>query len=174
MSLTDIKNSIRNVPDYPKQGIQFKDITTAMKNPQIFREIIDTMAEYFGDKKIDYVVGIDARGFIFGAALAYKLGCGFVPVRKPGKLPADTIAEEYALEYGSDKLEIHKDALKKGDRVVIIDDLVAIGGTAEAAAKLVKRLGAEIVSFAFVIELTALKGRDKLSRFADVYSLIKF
>ncbi len=174
MSLANIKKSIRNVPDYPKPGVQFKDITTAMKNPQIFREIIDTMTEYFGDKKIDYVVGIDARGFILGGALAYKLGCGFVPVRKPGKLPADTIAEEYALEYGKDKLEIHKDALHKGDRVIIVDDLVAIGGTAEAAAKLVQKLGATIDSFAFAIELTALKGRDKLSRFADVYSLIKF
>lgn len=174
MSLADIKNSIRNIPDYPKPGIQFKDITTAMKNPRIFKEIIDMMTEHFRTEKIDYVVGIDARGFIFGAALAYQLGCGFVPVRKPGKLPADTISEEYALEYGTDKLEIHQDALKKGDRVMIVDDLIAVGGTAEAAAKLVKRLGADIVSFAFVIELTALKGRDKLLPFADVYSLIKF
>ncbi len=174
MSLADIKNSIRNIPDYPKPGIQFKYITTAMKNPQIFKEIIDLMTAHFAGAKIDYVVGIDARGFIFGAALAYKLGCGFVPVRKPGKLPADTIAEEYALEYGTDKLEIHKDALQKGDRVIIVDDLIAVGGTAKAAAKLVTRLGAEIAAFAFVIELTELKGRDKLSTLADVFSLIKF
>ncbi len=174
MSLTDIEKSIRNIPDYPKPGVQFKDITTAMKNPQIFKEIIDMMTVHFSNKKIDYVVGIDARGFIFGAVLAYQLGCGFIPVRKPGKLPADTIAEEYALEYGTDKLEIHKDALKEGDRVIIVDDLVAIGGTAEAAAKLVERLGADIVSFAFAIELVALKGRDKLLPFADVYSLVKF
>ena len=174
MSLAEIKKSIRNIPDYPKPGIQFKDITTAMKNPQIFREIIDLMAAHFAVQKIDYVVGIDARGFIFGAALAYKLGCGFVPVRKPGKLPADTIAEEYALEYGTDKLEIHKDALKKGDRVIIVDDLIAVGGTAEAAAKLVEKLGAKIVSFAFVIELNELGGSAKLESRAEVYSLVQF
>jgi len=174
MNMADIKKSIRNIPDYPKPGVQFKDITTAMKNPEVFREIIDTMANHFATAQIDYVVGIDARGFIFGAALAYKLGCGFVPVRKPGKLPADTIAEEYALEYGTDKLEIHKDALQKGDRVIIVDDLIAVGGTAEAAGKLVTRLGAKIVAFAFAIELLALKGRDKLSHIAEVYSLIQF
>lgn len=174
MSLSDIKNSIRNIPDYPKVGVQFKDITTAMKQPKVMREIVDTMAKHFADTQIDYVVGIEARGFIFGAALAYKLGCGFIPVRKPGKLPAQTIAEEYALEYGTDKLEIHQDALKKGDRVLIVDDLIAIGGTAEAAAKLVKKLGAETKAFAFVIELPDLKGRDKLEHIAEVYSLLKF
>lgn len=174
MSLADIKNSIRNVPDYPKPGIQFKDITTAMKNPAVFKEIIDEMAAHFAARKIDYVVGIDARGFIFGAALAYKLGCGFVPVRKPGKLPADTIAEEYALEYGTDKLEIHRDALEKGDRVVVVDDLIAIGGTAKAAANLVQKLGAEIAAFAFAVELTDLHGREKLQDIAEVYSLVQF
>lgn len=174
MSLADIKNSIRNIPDYPKAGIQFKDITTAMKQPQIFQEIIDEFANRFATQKIDYIVGIEARGFIFGAALAYKLGCGFIPVRKPHKLPAETISEEYALEYGTDTLEIHKDALGKGDRVVIVDDLIAIGGTAEAAAKLVQKLGGEIAAFAFVIELVELGGRDKLKNIADVYSLIKF
>lgn len=174
MNIADIKKSIRNIPDYPKPGIQFKDITTAMKNPEVFREIIDAMANHFATAQIDYIVGIDARGFIFGAALAYKLGCGFVPVRKPGKLPADVIAEEYALEYGTDKLEIHKDALQKGDRVIIVDDLIAVGGTAEAAGKLVTRLKATIVAFAFAIELVALKGRDKLSHIAEVYSLVKF
>lgn len=174
MSIAEIKKSIRNIPDYPKPGIQFKDITTAMKNPQIFKEIIDLMTTHLSKQPIDYIVGIDARGFIFGAALAYKLGCGFVPVRKPGKLPADTIAEEYALEYGTDKLEIHKDALQKGDRVIIVDDLIAVGGTAEAAAKLVEKLGAKIISFAFVIELTALNGRAKLESRAKVYSLVQF
>ena len=174
MSLTDIKNSIRNVPDYPKPGIQFKDITTAMKNPAVFKEIIDEMAAHFAEREIDYVVGIDARGFIFGAALAYKLGCGFVPVRKPGKLPADTIAEEYALEYGTDKLEIHRDALQEGDRVIIVDDLIAVGGTARAAANLVQRLGAEIAAFAFAVELTDLHGREKLQDIAEVYSLVQF
>ena len=174
MSLTDIKNSIRNIPDYPKPGIQFKDITTAMKNPAIFKEIIAEMAAHFAEQNIDYIIGIEARGFIFGAALAYRLGCGLVPVRKSGKLPADTITEEYALEYGTDKLEIHKDALKKGSRVVIVDDLIAIGGTAKAAANLVQKLGANVVSFAFVIELTALNGREKLHNIADVYSLVQF
>ncbi len=174
MSLSDIANSVRNIPDYPKPGIQFKDITTSMKNPAIFKEITDLMTAHFADRKIDYVVGIDARGFIFGATLAYKLGCGFVPVRKPGKLPADTIAEEYELEYGTDRLEIHKDALKKGDRVLIVDDLIAVGGTAEAAAKLAQRLGAEIAAFAFVVELTELDGRAKLQDIAEVYSLIQF
>ena len=174
MSLTDIKNSVRNIPDYPKPGIQFKDITTSMKNPAIFKEMIDLLAAHFAAQKIDYIVGIDARGFIFGGALAYKLGCGFVPVRKPGKLPADTIAEEYALEYGTDTLEIHKDALKKGDRVIIVDDLIAVGGTAQAAANLVQKLGATIVAFAFAIELTALKGREKLQHLAEVYSLVQY
>ena len=174
MSLIEIKNSIRNIPDYPKPGIQFKDITTSIKNPQIFKEIITTMAAHFAGQKINYVVGIDARGFIFGAALAYQLGCGFVPVRKPGKLPADTIAEEYALEYGTDKLEIHKDALQHGDRVLIVDDLIAVGGTAEAAAKLAKKSGAEIAAFAFVIELTALNGRKKLQNIAEVFSLVQY
>ena len=174
MSLADIKNSIRNIPDYPKAGIQFKDITTAMKQPEILHEIIDDLAQHFVAQKPDYIVGIDARGFIFGAALAYKLGCGFIPVRKPGKLPAATIATEYALEYGTDKLEIHTDALKKGDRVIIVDDLIAIGGTAEAAAQLVKELGAEIIAFAFVVELNALHGRDKLEDIAEVYSLVQF
>ena len=174
MSLSDIKNSIRNIPNYPKPEIQFKDITTAMKQSNILREIIDTLAMRYNDAKIDYVVGIEARGFIFGAALAYKLGCGFIPVRKPGKLPAQTIAEEYKLEYGTDKLEIHCDALQKGDRVLIVDDLIAIGGTAEAAAKLVKKLGAEIVAFAFVIELLELNGRAKLEPIAEVYSLVQY
>lgn len=174
MSLAEIKKSIRNIPDYPKQGVQFKDITTTMKNPTLFCELIDLMAAHFAARKIDYVVGIDARGFIFGGALAYRLGCGFVPVRKPGKLPADTIAEEYALEYGTDKLEIHKDALNKGDNVIIVDDLIAVGGTAEAAAKLVKRLGANIEAFAFAIELTSLGGRFKLADLAEVFSIIQF
>lgn len=174
MSLTEIKNSIRNIPNYPKSGIQFKDITTAIKNPVIFKEIIDLLAKHLAEQKIDYVAGIEARGFIFGAALAYRLGCGFIPIRKHGKLPADTIAEEYALEYGIDKLEIHKDALHQGDRVVIIDDLIAVGGTAYAAANLVKKLGAQIVSFAFVIELTSLKGSKKLKDIAEVYSLVQY
>ena len=174
MSIEEIKNSIRNVPDFPQKGIQFKDITTALKNPQILKEILDICARHYQGKKIDYVVGIESRGFIFGTALAYLLGCGFVPVRKPGKLPNKVITQEYALEYGTDRIEIHADALNKGDKVLIVDDLLATGGTAEAAAELVKKLNAEIEGFAFVIELNDLHGRDRLSAVADVYSVVRY
>ncbi|MEE6207204.1 MAG: adenine phosphoribosyltransferase [Alphaproteobacteria bacterium] len=174
MSLQDIQNSIRNIPNFPKPGIQFKDITTAVKQPAILKEILDTIAAQFKSQKIDYVVGIESRGFIFGTALAYLLGCGFVPVRKPGKLPADVISQEYALEYGTDKIEMHKDALHKGDRVLIVDDLLATGGTAAAAAQLISQTGAEIVAFTFVIELADLGGRQLLENHAEVYSLIKY
>ena len=174
MSLQDIQNSIRNVPDFPKQGIQFKDITTAVKQPKILKEILETIAAQFKSQKIDYVVGIESRGFIFGTALAYLLGCGFVPVRKPGKLPADVISQEYALEYGTDKIEMHKDALHTGDRVLVVDDLLATGGTAAAAAKLINQTGAEIIAFAFVIELADLGGRELLEDYAKVYSVVKY
>lgn len=174
MSIEDIKNSIRNVPDFPKKGIQFKDITTAIKNPKIYREIIDLMAQEFAHKKIDYVVGIEARGFILGAALAYKLGCGFVPVRKANKLPAQVLTQKYALEYGTDSLEIHADALENGTTALIIDDLLATGGTALATAKLVKQLGANVAAFAFVIELTDLNGAEKLIPFGKVISLLRY
>ena len=174
MTIQDIKNSIRNVPDFPKSGIQFKDITTAIKQPQILQEIITTIAAKYQNQHIDYVVGIESRGFIFGAALAYALKCGFVPIRKPNKLPAQTISQEYALEYGTDKLEIHTDAIAEASKVLIIDDLLATGGTAAAAAKLVQRLHANIVGFAFIIELTALQGSKSLQQYADVYSLLKY
>ena len=174
MTIQDIKNSIRNVPDFPKSGIQFKDITTAIKQPQILQEIITTIAAQYQNQHIDYVVGIESRGFIFGAALAYALKCGFVPIRKPNKLPAQTISQEYALEYGTDKLEIHTDAFTEASKVLIIDDLLATGGTAAAAAKLVQRLHANIVGFAFIIELTALQGSKSLQQYADVYSLLKY
>ncbi|MBP1531956.1 MAG: adenine phosphoribosyltransferase [Alphaproteobacteria bacterium] len=174
MTIQDIKNSIRNVPDFPKSGIQFKDITTAIKQPQILQEIITTIAAQYQNQHIDYVVGIESRGFIFGAALAYALKCGFVPIRKPNKLPAQTISQEYALEYGTDKLEIHTDAIAEASKVLIIDDLLATGGTAAAAAKLVQRLHANIVGFAFIIELTALQGSKSLQQYADVYSLLKY
>ncbi|MBO6281219.1 MAG: adenine phosphoribosyltransferase [Alphaproteobacteria bacterium] len=174
MSLQDIQNSIRNVPDFPKPGIQFKDITTAVKQPKILKEILETIAAQFKSQKIDYVVGIESRGFIFGTALAYLLGCGFVPVRKPGKLPADVISQEYALEYGTDKIEMHKDALHTGDRVLVVDDLLATGGTAAAAAKLINQTGAEIIAFAFVIELADLGGRQLLEDYAKVCSLVKY
>ena len=174
MSMSDIKNSIRNIPDFPKKGIQFKDITTALKKPNVLKEILDTCARHYNGQKIDYIVGIESRGFIFGTALAYLLGCGFIPIRKPGKLPAEVITREYALEYGTDRIEIHADALNKDDRVLIVDDLLATGGTAEAAAELVKKLNAEIVGFAFLIELGDLHGRDKLTSYADVYSVIRY
>jgi len=174
MSIQSIKDSIRNIPDFPKKGIQFKDITTALKNAEILKEILDTCAEHYRGKKIDYVVGIESRGFIFGTALAYLLNCGFIPVRKPGKLPAEVITQEYKLEYGTDRIEMHADALCKGDKVLIVDDLLATGGTAKAAADLVQKTGAEVVEFAFVIELNDLRGRDKLSSVADVYSAVEY
>lgn len=174
MTVQSIKNSIRNVPDFPKQGIQFKDITTALKDAEILKEILDTCAQHYRDKKIDYVVGIESRGFIFGTALAYLLNCGFIPVRKPGKLPAKVISQEYELEYGTDRIEMHADALTKGDNVLIVDDLLATGGTAKAAADLVQKTGAKVVEFAFVIELNDLHGRDKLTPIADVYSVVEY
>ena len=174
MSLDAIKNSIRNVPDYPKVGIQFKDITTALQKPEIFRKTIDLLAKHYQNEQFDYIIGIESRGFIFASALAYILGCGFIPIRKSGKLPAEVIAQEYELEYGTDKIEIHKDALKKGDKVLIIDDLLATGGTAIAAAELIKKADATISGFAFMIELKELKGKEKLESYAEVFSLIEY
>lgn len=174
MNIDEIKNAIRNIPDYPKPGIQFKDITTAIKQPEIFKKITDLFVQYYQDKQIDYIIGIESRGFIFASALAYLLGCGFVPIRKSGKLPADVITQEYELEYGKDRIEIHTDALEKGDRVLIIDDLLATGGTTLAAAELVKKTNAEIAGFAFLIELSDLGARKKLEQFAEVFSLIEY
>jgi adenine phosphoribosyltransferase len=168
-----IKSKIRTVPNWPKEGIMFKDITTLLKDPQGFKETIDLLYNRYKDKKIDKVIGIESRGFIFGAPLAYLLGCGFVPVRKPGKLPAECISEEYFLEYGKDKIEIHKDAIEKGDKVLIVDDLIATAGTASAARNLVKKLGGKIVECAFIIELVDLKGRDKLKG-ENIYSVVEF
>lgn len=157
-----VREHVREVPDFPKKGILFLDITTATKDAKSMQYMTDFLYEQFKDEKIDYVTGIESRGFIFGAAVAYKLGAGFVPIRKPNKLPAETIKEEYSLEYGTDTIEIHADALKKGDRVLVIDDLLATGGTALAACNLVKRIGAEVVASAFIIELDPLKGREKI------------
>ena len=167
MTLTEedfkyVREHVREVPDFPKKGILFLDITTATKDAKSMQYMTDFLFEQFKDEKINYVVGIESRGFIFGAALAYKLGSGFVPIRKPNKLPAETIKEEYSLEYGTDTIEIHADALKKGDRVLVIDDLLATGGTALAACNLVKRIGAEVAAAAFIIELDPLKGREKI------------
>jgi len=168
-----IKSKIRTVPHWPKQGIMFRDITTLLKDAQGFKETIDLLYYRYKDKKIDKVIGIESRGFIFGAPLAYLLGCGFVPVRKPGKLPAECESEEYTLEYGKDKIEIHKDAIKKGEKILIVDDLIATAGTAKAARNLLKKLGAEIVECAFIIELVDLRGRDKLKG-ENIYSVVEF
>ena len=168
-----IKSKIRTVPHWPKQGIMFRDITTLIKDPEGFKETIDLLYSRYKDKKIDKVVGIESRGFIFGAPLAYLLGCGFVPVRKPGKLPAECESEEYTLEYGKDKIEIHKDAIDKGDRVLIVDDLIATAGTASAARNLIKKLGGKLVECAFIVELVDLRGRDKLKG-ENIYSVVEF
>ena len=168
-----LKKLIREVPDFPKKGINFYDITTLLKDKVGFATLIDALCEHYLDKKIDLVLGIEARGFIFGPAMAYRLNAGFVPVRKPNKLPAETAKVKYDLEYGSDTLEIHKDAIKKGQRVVIVDDLLATGGTAKACVQLAGNLGASIQGVAFVVELDFLKGRHKLAGF-DVFSLLNY
>jgi len=157
-----IKSRIRTVPHWPKKGIMFRDITTLLKDPVGLKICIDDFVKRYSDKDIDIVVGIDSRGFILGGALAYLLGKGFVPVRKKGKLPAETEREEYALEYGTDIVEIHKDAITKGQKVLIVDDLIATGGTVTAAAKLVKKLHGKIVELAFIVDLPDLGGRKKL------------
>lgn len=172
-NIQKIKSMIRDIPDFPKKGILFRDITTALKDAQTLKLTVDEIYEAFKDEKIDYIAGIESRGFIYGMPLAYKLNCGFIPVRKPNKLPAETISQEYELEYGTDKIEIHKDALKKGDRVLIVDDLLATGGTAAAAAKLVSSV-AEVVGMAFVIELEELQGRNKLPENVKILSLVKY
>jgi adenine phosphoribosyltransferase len=161
--MDQLKSKIRHVPDFPKAGILFYDITTLLQDPAGFRMAIDSLATPFIDRRIDLVVGIESRGFIFGSAVADRLGAGFSPVRKPGKLPSTTMRASYDLEYGSDALEIHDDAVKTGQRVLIVDDLLATGGTAKAAADLVGRLGGEVQALAFLIELVGLKGRDRLA-----------
>ncbi len=162
MDMNHLKTKIRHVPDFPKAGILFYDITTLLQDPAGFRMAIDSLALPFKDQGIDVVVGIESRGFIFGAAVADRIGAGFTPVRKPGKLPSTTVRASYALEYGSDALEIHHDAVANGQRVLIVDDLLATGGTAQAATDLVKRLGGTVHALAFLIELVALNGRAKL------------
>ena len=169
-----IKSKIRDVVDFPREGIVFKDITTVLRDPIAFKNAVDLLANYFEKHKIDYIAGIEARGFIFGSALAYKLGVGFIPIRKPGKLPAKTERVSYQLEYGTDSLEIHIDAIEPGKRVLIVDDLLATGGTAEAAIKLVKRIGGVIIGIAFVVELEFLKGREKLPEDCKITTLISF
>ena len=158
-----LKSKIRHVPDFPKPGILFYDITTLLQDPAGFRQAVDALSAPFSDQGIELVVGIESRGFIFGAAVADRLGAGFSPVRKPGKLPSTTIRASYDLEYGSDALEIHDDAVGRGQRVLIVDDLLATGGTAKATSELVSRLGGEVVAHAFLIELVGLNGREKLA-----------
>ena len=169
----DLKEKIRNIQDFPKPGIGFKDITTLLQDGAAFRAAIDTIAENLKDKKVDVIVGPEARGFIMGAPLAYAMGAGFVPIRKPGKLPGETVSYEYDLEYGTDKIEMHKDGIKKGQRVAIVDDLLATGGTAEAAVKLIESLGGEVVSIQFLIELEFLNGREKFEGY-NVDSIITY
>ena len=168
-----LKALVRTVPDFPKPGILFYDITTLLKDPKGFAALIDALAQYYIDKDIDLVLGIEARGFIFGPALAYRLNAGFVPVRKPKKLPGPTARVTYDLEYGSDTLEIHQDAIEPGQRVVLVDDLLATGGTMEATIKLVQQLGGTIAGLGFAIELDFLKGRDRFKDY-DVFSLLHY
>ncbi len=173
--LTSVKDKIRTIPDYPKKGILFFDITTAIKDAETLNKMIDFLYNTFKDKNIDYVAGIESRGFIFGAPLACKLNAGFIPVRKPNKLPAKTISESYELEYGTDSIEIHEDAIEPGKRVLVVDDLLATGGTAAAACKLLKKVGSEVVSAAFIIELDELNGRKKIEDTGiEVVSMLKF
>ena len=157
-----LRDSIRSIPDYPKQGIIFRDITTMLGNARAFRRAVDELVQPFAGSKIDQVAGIEARGFILGGAVAHQLSSGFVPVRKKGKLPHETVSIAYSLEYGVDEMEVHKDAIKPGERVILIDDLIATGGTAVAAAKLLKSIGADVVAACFVIDLPDLGGRAKL------------
>lgn len=169
----DLKATIRSISDWPIKGVNFRDLTTLMQEPGPFMESCDILYDRYKGMNLDKVVGIDARGFVFGAVLAYKLGIGFIPVRKKGKLPYKTIQESYTLEYGEDTLEIHEDAVAKDEKVVIVDDLIATGGTVGATVKLVRQLGADIVECAFVIELPDLKGRDQIED-CDVFAIVEF
>jgi len=169
----DFKKYIRSIKDFPIKGIMFRDITTLLKEPEAIKATLSQLLLNIQEKKIDKVVGIESRGFIFGALLAKELGVGFIPVRKPGKLPAETVTQTYQLEYGNDSIQIHKDAISKGDKVLLHDDLLATGGTAEASCRLIEKLGGEIVQISFIIELTFLKGREKLKPY-DVRSLVTY
>jgi adenine phosphoribosyltransferase len=169
----DLRERIRCVSDFPRKGIVFRDITTLLKDPRAFSDAIDRLVLHYRNVPVQAVVSVESRGFILGSPLAYLLGAGFVPIRKPGKLPAATVREEYALEYGIDAVEIHKDAISPGQRIIVHDDLLATGGTIQAACRLVERLGGEIVGVSFLIELNFLKGRDRLKAY-DVFSLIQY
>jgi adenine phosphoribosyltransferase len=169
----NLKDTIRSIPDWPIKGVIFRDLTTLMQNPEALKESCDILYERYKDMGISKIVGIDARGFVFGAILAYKLGIGFIPVRKKGKLPWKTIEESYSLEYGEGTLELHEDAVKPGEKVIITDDLIATGGTIEATVKLVRKLGGDIVECAFIIELPDLKGREKIKD-CNIFAIAEF
>jgi len=169
----DLKETIRSIPGWPIEGVIFRDLTTLMQDPEAYRESCDILYDRYKDKKFDKIGGIDARGFVFGAVLAYKLGIGFIPVRKKGKLPHNTIEETYSLEYGEDTLEIHEDAVGKGEKVVIVDDLIATGGTVGATVKLVEKLGADIIECAFIVELPDLKGREQING-QNIFAITEF
>ena len=173
-TLIDVKSKIRDVKNFPKEGIIFRDITTALKDPETLKVMIDYLCAQFKDIKIDFIAGIESRGFIFGMPMAYKLNAGFVPIRKPNKLPAATYSQEYELEYGTDKIEVHRVSFFEGANVCIVDDLLATGGTAEAACKLVKKTGANLVGMAFLIELQSLNGREKLKDCPRIVSMIQY
>ncbi len=169
----ELKDYIRSIQDYPKEGILFRDITTLLKDKDAFKLAIDKMTEQVKDKKVDLIVGAESRGFLIGSALAYKMNCGFIPVRKKGKLPYKTISEEYALEYGTDTLYMHEDAIKKGDNVLVVDDLIATGGTALAMIKMVEKLGGNVIGSSFLIELEELNGRKEIEKY-PINILIKY
>ena len=171
--MEELKEVIREVPDFPKEGILFYDITTLLKDAEAFAKAVDALSGRYEDARIDAVAAIEARGYIFGPALAYRLGVGFIPVRKPGKLPARTIQETYELEYGTDTIEMHEDAVEEGQKILIVDDLLATGGTAAAACRLVEKAGGQVVACCFLIELSFLNGRGKLGP-RDVFSLLKY
>lgn len=174
MPVQMVKEKIRDVMDFPVKGIVFKDITTALRDPEALRQIVHYLTNKFVDKKIDYVAGIESRGFIFGSAIACNLGAGLILIRKPGKLPAATISQEYELEYGTDTLQMHKDAIEPGKNVLVIDDLLATGGTVSASCKLIEQTGANVIGAAFVIELLDLKGREKLPKDIEIVSMITY
>ncbi len=171
--MEELRDSIRSVPNFPTEGILFRDITPLLGNAEIFKNAIDVLCKPYEGSKIDVVIGIESRGFIFGSAIAYKLGTAFVPIRKPGKLPCEVVREEYSLEYGTDAIEMHKDAFPRGSKVLMVDDLLATGGTMSSACRLVRKMGGEIVEVLFLIELTELKGRDKLTEY-KVRSILSY
>jgi len=171
--MDQFKRLIRNVPDFPKKGILFYDITTLLKNAKALQEVLDLLTARYINQKIDLVLGVESRGFIFAPIVAYRIGAGFVPVRKPGKLPAESVKVTYDLEYGKDSLEIHKDAIQSGQRVLIVDDLLATGGTAAAVTRLVQQMGGQVAGLAFLVELEFLEGRKKLNGF-EVFSLLQY